>query len=220
MGNRLFTNNARSTLASGISNSATSIAVASGQGAKFASPSGGNWQDVTLDDGTNIEIVHLTARSGDTLTVTRAQESTTAVAFSAGAKVEARFTAGAAGTNAPIAYVDLPNGVPGKPRVSTVAYSSSVTLDCSTADVFELTLTGNITIDFSNGVNGQKVEVRLIQDGTGSRTVTWSGNVGFGSDITSAGSTASTGANKRDKYGFEYDSGATKYHMVAMARGY
>lgn len=119
MGSRLFTNNARSTLASGISNVATSIAVATGDGSKFASPSGGDWQDVTLDDGTNIEIVHLTGRSGDTLTVTRGQESTTAVAFSAGAKVEARFTAGAANSMTPtIQPFDASAFYPGAPTAS------------------------------------------------------------------------------------------------------
>lgn len=119
MGNRLFTNNARSTLASGISNVATTIAVATGEGALFASPSGGDWQDITLDDGVNIEIVHLTARSGDTLTVTRAQEGTTGVAFSTGAKVEARFTAGAAQSMVPaVQPFDVHAFYPGVPTAS------------------------------------------------------------------------------------------------------
>ncbi|NMF98382.1 hypothetical protein GPA27_13405 [Aromatoleum toluolicum] len=122
MGNRLFTNNARSTLASGISDVATTLSVATGEGALFASPSGGDWQDITLDDGVNIEIVHLTARSGDTLTVTRAQEGTTGVAFSTGAKVEARFTAGAASDLQPKAGQPYVMGTTynGKPAASVL----------------------------------------------------------------------------------------------------
>lgn len=106
------------------------------------------------------------------------------------------------------------------PRVQSVAYAASVTLDCSAYDVFKITLTGNITIAFTGAADGQKVEVRLTQDGTGSRLVTWDAAVAFGSDLTSANTTASTGANKRDKYGFEYDSGVSKYDMVACSRGY
>lgn len=119
MGKRLFTNNARSTLASGISDVATTLTVATGDGAKFASPSAGDWQDITLDDGVNIEIVHLTARSGDVLTVTRAQEGTTGVAFSTGAKVEARFTAGAANSMVPVVQpFDATAYYPGVPTAS------------------------------------------------------------------------------------------------------
>lgn len=91
----LFTNNAQSTLASGISNSDTSIVVATGQGTLFPSPSGGNTFRATLvraSDGA-IEIVDVTARSTDTLTVTRAQEGTTGLAFVTGDRIECRITA-------------------------------------------------------------------------------------------------------------------------------
>src|SRR5574337_888889 len=96
MAKRTFTNNAKTTLASGITNSATTLTVASGAGALFASPTAGDWQDVTLDDGTHVEICRMTSRSGDTLTVSRGQEGTAAYGFAAGAIVAARFTAGAA----------------------------------------------------------------------------------------------------------------------------
>src|SRR5574338_385781 len=96
MAKRTFTNNAKTTLASGITNSATTLTVASGAGALYASPTAGEWQDVTLDDGTHVEICRMTSRSGDTLTVSRGQEGTAAYGFAAGAIVAARFTAGAA----------------------------------------------------------------------------------------------------------------------------
>jgi hypothetical protein len=41
-----------------------------------------------------LELVKCTARSGDTLTIVRAQESTSAAGFTAGAAVELRLTAG------------------------------------------------------------------------------------------------------------------------------
>jgi hypothetical protein len=90
----LITNNAATTLASGITNVATSITVATGQGSLFPSPSGSDWFPATLVDASNnIEIIKVTSRSGDTLTVTRAQEGTTGRAYSTGDKLELRATA-------------------------------------------------------------------------------------------------------------------------------
>ena len=89
-----FANNAHSTLASSISTSATSITVASGQGARFPSLSSGEYFYATLiDTSNNLEIVKVTARSTDVLTATRAQESTSARAFSSGDRIELRVTA-------------------------------------------------------------------------------------------------------------------------------
>jgi hypothetical protein len=89
-----FANSAFATLASGINNSATSITLTTGQGARFPSLSAGDYFFATLiDTSNNLEIVKCTARSTDVLTVTRAQESTTARAFSTGDRIELRITA-------------------------------------------------------------------------------------------------------------------------------
>ena len=89
-----FANNAVSTLASGINDSVTSITVASGDGALFPSLTGSEYFFVTLIDASNnLEIAKCTARSSDVLTVTRAQESTSARAFSTGDRIELRITA-------------------------------------------------------------------------------------------------------------------------------
>lgn len=104
------------------------------------------------------------------------------------------------------------------PRVQTITYAASVTLDCNAADVFLITLTGNITIDFTNGSSYQKAQVILTQDATGSRLVTWGTSVSLGSDISSA--TATTTANKIDYFGVQYNPASAKYHMIALARGY
>lgn len=90
----LFTNNASTTLASGITTSSTSITVATGQGSLFPAPTGSDFFYATLANASNVlEIVKCTARTGDTLTVTRAQEGTTATAYSTGDKIELRPTA-------------------------------------------------------------------------------------------------------------------------------
>lgn len=89
-------NNAVSRLASPITASSTTIALTPGDGAKFPTLSAGDWFPITVvkSDGT-LEIMRCTARTNDTLTVTRAQEGTAAVAFAAGDRVELRLTAAA-----------------------------------------------------------------------------------------------------------------------------
>jgi hypothetical protein len=87
-------NNAFATLAAGINSSVTSITVTSGQGARFPTLSAGDYFYATLiDTSNNLEIVKCTARSTDVLTVVRAQESTTARAYSTGDRIEIRITA-------------------------------------------------------------------------------------------------------------------------------
>ena len=79
-------NNAASTLAAGINNSVTSLAVASGDGALFPSTYPFH---ITIGN----EILSCTNRSTDTLTVVRAQQGTSAAAHSTGDAVELRITA-------------------------------------------------------------------------------------------------------------------------------
>jgi hypothetical protein len=81
---QLFSNNANTTLASPISSGATTIIVATGTGALFPNPGLGQYFTLTLNDqatGQVYEICYCTARTGDSLTVTRGQEGTTAVAW-------------------------------------------------------------------------------------------------------------------------------------------
>jgi hypothetical protein len=88
------TNNAFGTLLSGISSSATTITLDSGQGAKFPTLGGSDFFFATLiDTSNNLEIVKITARSTDSLTAVRAQDNTSARAFSAGDRIELRPTA-------------------------------------------------------------------------------------------------------------------------------
>lgn len=94
----LAANNAQTVLAAGISSSATSLTVNTGTGALFPSPSAGvSFFKLTLIDaatGQLTEILHVTARSGDTMTVLRAQEGTTARAWSANDIVANMLTSG------------------------------------------------------------------------------------------------------------------------------
>src|SRR5574342_1409608 len=91
---QLYANNAATSLAASIVAGDTSATVQTGAGTLLPSPTGGNFALLTLQNGTTIEIVKLTARSGDVLTIVRAQEGTAASAFPAGSRVELRLTAG------------------------------------------------------------------------------------------------------------------------------
>jgi hypothetical protein len=97
----IFKNLAASTLAGSISSSTTSLALASGGGALFPNPSTGQYFVVCLTDaatGLLLEIVWVTAVSGDTFTIVRAQEGTTALTWSAGDNVQLLWTMGQAAT--------------------------------------------------------------------------------------------------------------------------
>ena len=93
----LFQNNSSSTLATAINNTddPVTLSVQPGEGALFPAPTGGDTFLVTLEDTSGaIEILLATARTGDDITATRAQEGTTARAFAQGSRVECRVTAG------------------------------------------------------------------------------------------------------------------------------
>lgn len=94
----LFANNALSTLAGSINDSATACTLAAGTGSKFPNPTGSNYFMLTFTDastGLLNEIVKVTARSGDVLTIVRAQEGTSAQSWAAGDNANALITAGA-----------------------------------------------------------------------------------------------------------------------------
>ena len=87
-----FGNNAATLLASNASSSATVLTVS--DGSVFPTLSGADYTYVTLEDvNSNREIVKLTAISGNELTVVRAQDGSSARAFSASDKCELRITA-------------------------------------------------------------------------------------------------------------------------------
>lgn len=89
----LLANNATSRLASSLTAGATTLAVTTGDGAKFPSPTGSDWFPITVIKATGaLEIMRCTGRSGDVLTIARGQEGTAAQSFSAGDRVEIRLT--------------------------------------------------------------------------------------------------------------------------------
>lgn len=91
----IFANNATGKLGGDVTTSSTTLILQTGNGALFPSPTAGDYFPITVvkADGT-LEIMKCTARSVDTLTVTRSQEGTTAKVFTIGDRVSLRMTAG------------------------------------------------------------------------------------------------------------------------------
>jgi hypothetical protein len=103
------TNNAFGTLNAGINSSATTIVLTAGQGARFPTLSAGDYFYATLiDTSNNLEIVKVTARSTDTMTVVRGQDNTTARAYSTNDRFELRPTAALFNEITTIAEAALP----------------------------------------------------------------------------------------------------------------
>jgi len=127
MGYPLFTNNAATGLVSPISSSATTLTVNGGSGTLFPNPTGGNYFMITLisSGSGNMEIVQCTARSGDTFTIVRAQEGTTAQSFAIGDSVQLRITAGSLQTFANPVVV---NSVAAGTGISVSAATGNVTI--------------------------------------------------------------------------------------------
>lgn len=86
-----ISNNAFGTLSAAINTSATTVTLDSGQGARFPTLGSGDYFFGTLvDTNNNLEIVKVTARSSDSLTVVRGQDGTSGTAFSIGDRFELR----------------------------------------------------------------------------------------------------------------------------------
>lgn len=196
-----FTNNATTTLASGINASVTSLSVASGSGALFPTLTGSDVFYVTLANlaGT-VEIVKVTARSTDTFTIVRGQDGTTAASWSTGDKVELRPTA--AGLQAMLQTTDVGVSVQAydaataktnvvqsfsaaqRGTVSALTDAATITPDFAVANNFSVTLGGNRTLaNPTNLTAGQSGIITVTQDATGSRTLAYGSYWKFASGI-------------------------------------
>jgi hypothetical protein len=86
-------NNAVSVIPVSINDTQTSITVVSGTGVVFPSLGAGDYFYATISSVANAyEVVKVTARATDTLTIERAQEGTTALSFPASSRIELRVT--------------------------------------------------------------------------------------------------------------------------------
>ena len=123
---------------------------------------------------------------------------------------------GFTGSQGPIGFTGSAGS--GGVTVLSPAYFATMSVDVTGGDVVRITLTGNLQLGFTGGVDGQKFIVELIQDGVGGRTISYDSSVRFGTDIVAT--TLSTAANKIDRVGFIFNQAAGKYDVIAFAKGY
>tara|TARA_Y100000593_G_scaffold79155_1_gene147211 strand:+ start:158 stop:562 length:405 start_codon:yes stop_codon:yes gene_type:complete len=86
---------------------------------------------------------------------------------------------------------------------TTLTDGSSITWNAETQDVAKVTLGGNRTLGAaSSATTGQFISLLIIQDGTGSRTLTWNAAYEFAADTAP---TLTTTAAKGDLFVFRYN---------------
>lgn len=203
-----FSNNGSSSLAGAINASANTVTVQSGDGAKFPTLAAGDTFPATLIklvSGVEVrEIVTVTAITGDIMTITRGQEGTTATTFSAGDRIENRLTAAVAN-----GFVQGGNQANPKIRVANyidktttnAAATGTVTLDCDTADIFDLTLSGATTLALANlpTLSGETFAILVrVSQGATAYALTWFSGISW---LTPGGvAPAAPAANKTIEY--------------------
>ena len=103
-----------------------------------------------------------------------------------------------------------------KTPIETNTDGATITFDMDVANTHTVVLGGNRTLALSNTDAGQKFIIRLTQDATGSRTVTWFSTIKWAGGVTP---TLTTTANKTDVFGFictsagNYDGFVVGYNL-------
>lgn len=77
--------------------------------------------------------------------------------------------------------------------------AATITFNMATSNIHTVTLGDNRTLAVSNTTAGQVFLIRLLQDGTGSRTVTWFSTIKW---VGGSAPTLTTTASKADMFGF------------------
>ena len=102
-------------------------------------------------------------------------------------------------------------------RTTTLTIATNATTpNCDTTDLALLTLTGATTlINSPTGTpqDDQRLRIRIKQDTTGSRLVTWGSQYRFSGTVSP---TLTTTTNKTDYVGFVYNSADTKWDNIAF----
>lgn len=159
-------NNAVTTLAGALSESATTVLLAPGTGVKFPALGTDEFFPLTLVTTVNgeprREIVYATARNVDSLTVLRAREGTTASTFSAGDYAGSHWTGGCADLKADLEGATFTGDV----SLSDRKLKQAVLVDCAEAY-------------FDNGSNNtfdlSVARVQRWKPNTGAQTLTITG---------------------------------------------
>jgi hypothetical protein len=160
------------TLASGISNSATTMTVATGAGAALlggVTLSAGNIDtfSVAIDPDTqNEEIVFITANSSDTFTIVRGQSGSSAISHSGGAAVKHVFVSEALNAFESGLNETIPLNSQTGTTYTLVATDAGDLVTLTNASAIVLTVPTNASVAFATGT-----QITITRAGAGSVTV-------------------------------------------------
>jgi len=160
------------TLASGISNSATTMTVATGAGAALlggVTLSAGNIDtfSVAIDPDTqNEEIVFITANSSDTFTIVRGQSGSSAISHSGGAAVKHVFVSEALNAFESGLNETIPLNSQTGTTYTLVATDAGDLVTLTNASAIALTVPTNASVAFATGT-----QITITRAGAGSVTV-------------------------------------------------
>jgi hypothetical protein len=106
------------------------------------------------------------------------------------------------------------------PKVVALTYAETLATDAETGEIFDVTLTGNVTLSNpTNPVDGKTLRWRITQDANGSRAVTLGDKFVIPSSATSP-LPFSTAADTTDVLAATYHAGRDKWDVVAFVMGY
>lgn len=110
----------------------------------------------------------------------------------------------------------LKGSMPGvKSRAVTLTDGATINLDCAAGSYHRVTLGGNRTLAApTNPADGQLLTVEVIQDGTGSRTLSFNAAFVFGTITNALTATAA----KRDIFQFIYNLAAAKFYVTGASK--
>jgi hypothetical protein len=132
--------------------------------------------------------------------------------------------AAAAQAAAQAASLPLAGGAMGghlAPKVASLTDAATITVDASQGNDFYVTLGGNRAIAAPlNPADGQNIIFELIQDGTGSRTVTWTSGAGGYAFGNGTAPVLSTAAGATDQVGFRYSARKAQWLALGGNGGY
>lgn len=105
------------------------------------------------------------------------------------------------------------------PAVVSLTDAATIAVNAALGNDFRVTLGGNRTLGTpTNPVDGQKIILQVTQDGTGSRTLSYSSAYVFSTGLPQP--TLSTAASKTDVLGFVYNAAKAKWLLVAFVNGF
>lgn len=100
-------------------------------------------------------------------------------------------------------------------RVYALTDGATINTNAALGEVFDVTLGGNRTMAVpTNPVNGKRIAYRLTQDGTGSRTITWTGGTGGFTFTANTPPTLTTTADAMDAIQFRYRAAVARWDCI------